>query len=361
MAKSSAKGASQKNKSNGASTASGKASSSGGGSRSQRGAGGPTLVAYLGRAAGKERHIEAALAAHLVMTTRPTYHGRLESHLRDTKARAEKLERRMKSLGGSPRSISAPGSAVMSEVKDAAKMVADRAMSLARGPLDAMRDDHEASTLLENARVEYADASEQIATYAVVRALAKAEGDKDTGKLAKDFGAEHADMADFLEKLIPKLSSAVVKTEARTESKGAAGSSGGRSSSGSSKSSRSNGSSGRASSGGSSGARSSASKSSSAGAGSGGSRSRSGSKAGKSTGGSGGAGSRSRAGTSSGGSRSSGSSGSGTGKSTGGSRSSAASSSGSRSRSSAQGGSSGGRQKASGGRQKTKAKASSGS
>ena len=173
------------------------------------------LVEYIAQAAGKERHIEAALAAHLVITTRPAYHGRLEEHLRATKIRAEKLEGRMKEVGGKTRSIPAAGSAVMGEVKDAAKMVADRAVSLAKGPLDAMRDDHEAQTLLENARVEYSDACEQIGTYTVVRALAKAADDKKTVKLAKDFRDEHADMAEFVENLIPKLSTAVVKTEQR--------------------------------------------------------------------------------------------------------------------------------------------------
>lgn len=344
MAKSSSKSTSQRNKSNGASKASGKAVSKRTGSRQQPSTGSPALVSYLGRAAGKERHIEAALAAHLVMTTRPTYHGRLESHLRDTKVRAEKLEGRMKSLGGSPRSISAPGSAVMGDVKDAAKMVADRALALAKGSLEAMREDHEAPSLLENVRVEYADASEQIATYAVVRALAKAAGDKDTGKLAKDFGAEHADMAEFLEKLIPKLSSAVVKTEARTESKGSTSSSaggssgssrgnasGGRASSGGA--SRGNRSSGRASSGGSSPSQASASKSGSSGKSAAGSRSARGGKTAGSTSGQGGkssGGARSRPKTSSSGS----------------SRSSAPSSSGARSRSSSGGGSAAGRQKA---------------
>lgn len=184
------------------------------------------LVEYIGQAAGKERHIEATLAAHLVMTTRPAYHGRLEEHLRATKIRAEKLEGRMKEVGGSTRSIPGVGSAVMGEVKDAAKMVADRAVSLAKGPLDAMRDDHEAETLLEHARVEYSDACEQIGTYTVVRALAKAADDKKTGKLAKDFRDEHADMAEFVENLIPKLSTAVVKTEARGKAKSGSRSSG---------------------------------------------------------------------------------------------------------------------------------------
>jgi ferritin-like metal-binding protein YciE len=240
MAKGNGKGAAKNTKSSGAgksAATSAKATGAGKSSKAQRDGASTKhvesakLVEYIGQAAGKERHIEAALASHLVMTTRPAYHGRLEEHLRATKVRAEKLEGRVKELGGSTRSIPAVGSAVMGEVKDAAKMVADRAVSLAKGPLDAMRDDHEAETLLEHARVEYSDACEQIGTYTVVGALAKAADDKKTGKLAKDFRGEHADMAEFIEKLIPKLSNAVVKTEVRGQKRSSSDGTGGSASS----------------------------------------------------------------------------------------------------------------------------------
>ncbi len=284
------------------------------------------LVEYLERTAGKEREIESALAAHMVMTSRPAYHERLERHLIATKQRADRLEKRMEKLGGKASGVSALGSEAMSEVKDAARTVADRAIALARGPIDVLRRDDEASRLLDNARNESAAAGEQMANYTVVRALAQAAGDKQTAKMAKAHHEEHADMSEFVEKLIPKLSKAVVRVEAAAtksdgnggEQSGASASNGG---SGSSRA-RSGASGGRSRSGGtspssrggsgsSSGSGSSASSSAkrtAKRASSGGSKAKSGSAASRSSGGSSssrassgssGSGSRAKAGSSS--------------------------------------------------------------
>ncbi|MEA2390022.1 MAG: hypothetical protein QOK31_131 [Solirubrobacteraceae bacterium] len=172
-----------------------------------------TLVDYLSRARDEERRIESALAAHLVMAGRPAYQKRLEGHLEATKLRATELEKRIRRLGGTV-SRSAPSRAAGGrEVRQAAKRVADRAVELAEGPVEKLRRDAEASKLLENARAEYADATAQAGNYTVVRALAKAAGDKGTGRLAKAFRGEHEDMAEYVRKLIPKLSKAAVQAE----------------------------------------------------------------------------------------------------------------------------------------------------
>jgi ferritin-like metal-binding protein YciE len=172
-----------------------------------------TLVEYLGRARDEERRIETALAAHLVMVGRPSYQKRLERHLEATKLRVTELEKQIKRLGGTvSRSAAAGGST--REVRQAAKRVTDRAVELAEGSVDKLRHDAEASRLLDNARSEYADAAAQVGNYSVVRALAKAAGDKNAGKLAKTFRDEHADVAEYVRKLIPKLSKAAVEAEA---------------------------------------------------------------------------------------------------------------------------------------------------
>lgn len=172
-----------------------------------------TLVEYLGRARDEERRIETALAAHLVMVGRPSYQKRLERHLEATKLRVTELEKQIKRLGGTV-SRSAPGRGNAREVRQAAKRVTDRAVELAEGSVEKLRHDAEASKLLDNARAEYADAAAQVGNYSVVRALAKAAGDKNTGKLAKTFRDEHADVAEYVRKLIPKLSKAAVEAEA---------------------------------------------------------------------------------------------------------------------------------------------------
>lgn len=173
-----------------------------------------TLVEYLGRARDEERRIETALAAHLVMVGRPSYQKRLEQHLEATKLRVTELEKQIKRLGGTVSRSTAGRGSNAREVREAAKRVTNRAVELAEGSVEKLRHDAEASKLLDNARAEYADAAAQVGNYSVVRALAKAAGDKNTGKLAKTFRDEHEDLAEYVRKLIPKLSKAAVEAEA---------------------------------------------------------------------------------------------------------------------------------------------------
>ena len=58
------------------------------------------LIQYLSEAYGKEKELETALEAHIAMTTRKPYAKRLQEHLKETKAHARELERRIKKLGG---------------------------------------------------------------------------------------------------------------------------------------------------------------------------------------------------------------------------------------------------------------------
>src|SRR4029078_15595 len=58
------------------------------------------LVQYLNEAYGKEKQLEVALEAHIAMTTKAPYKKRLQAHLKETKAHAREVERRIKKLGG---------------------------------------------------------------------------------------------------------------------------------------------------------------------------------------------------------------------------------------------------------------------
>ena len=63
------------------------------------------LIQYLNEAYGKEKQLETALQAHIAMTTRPPYKRRLKQHLKETKAHARTVERRIKKLGGAAEGI----------------------------------------------------------------------------------------------------------------------------------------------------------------------------------------------------------------------------------------------------------------
>jgi ferritin-like metal-binding protein YciE len=175
------------------------------------------LVQYLNEAFGKERQLEQALTAHIGLTTRPDYRKRLEQHLRETKRHGDRVSRRIKQLGGTAETIPLPGPDAFSEAAEAGLSLAQRALAMAKGPLHAVRGTSEPEKMLKNAKTEYSEEAEEIATYTAIEELAGKVGDKETAKLAKEIRREEERMAGFLQKLIPKLTDAVVRTEIPSE------------------------------------------------------------------------------------------------------------------------------------------------
>ena len=70
-----------------------------------------------------------------------------------------------------------------------------RRAALAKGPLHAMRGTSEPEKMLKNAKTEFSNEAEEIATYTAIETLAKTVGDKETAKLAKDIRREEERMA----------------------------------------------------------------------------------------------------------------------------------------------------------------------
>ena len=175
------------------------------------------VVQYLNEAYGKERHLEQALQAHIGLTTRANYRKRLQEHLRETKRHGDRVARRIKQLGGSAETVSLPGPDAFTEAAEAGMSLAQRALAMARGPLHAVRGTSEPEKMLKNAKTEYSEEAEEIATYTAIEELAHTVGDKETAKLAREIRREEQRMATFLEKLIPKLTDAVARTEIPSE------------------------------------------------------------------------------------------------------------------------------------------------
>jgi ferritin-like metal-binding protein YciE len=156
------------------------------------------LVQYLSEAFGKEKELETSLEAHIAMTTKAPYKKRLQLHLRETKAHARGLERRIKKLGGG-------GQLTQTAV--------GKVMAVAKGPLHMVRGSGEQEKMLKNAKTEYFNEHEEIATYLAIETLAEKVGDRETVKLAKGIRREEERMAKFLEGQIKSLSGAVVSEE----------------------------------------------------------------------------------------------------------------------------------------------------
>ena len=182
------------------------------------------LIQYLNEAYGKEKQLEQALQAHIAMTTRAPYKKRLQQHLRETKSHAREVERRIKQLGGKAEAANLPGPEAASEAASKVVGAAQRAVALAQGPLHALRGTGEQEKLLKNAKTEYQDEAEEIATYTAILTFAEAVGDRDTAKLAKAIIREEERMASFLAKLIPQLTKAVVTAEVPASERRAASS-----------------------------------------------------------------------------------------------------------------------------------------
>lgn len=152
------------------------------------------LVQYLNEAYGKERELETALQAHILMTSKGPYQKRLKQHLKETKSHAKMLDRRIKKLGGGVQTL---------------QTVVGKATAAAKGPLHAIRGDGAQEKMLKNAKTEYFNEHEEIATYLAIEALADRVGDKETAKLARAIRRDEERMAKFLETQIRALSKAV--------------------------------------------------------------------------------------------------------------------------------------------------------
>jgi ferritin-like metal-binding protein YciE len=171
------------------------------------------LVQYLNEAYGKEKQLETALTADISITTDKTYRKRLQGHLKETRDHARRLKSRIRALGGKAEEVSVPGPEAISDVASGAMSLANRAVAAAKGPTHMLRGTGEQEKLLKNAKTQYWNEFEEIATYYAIETLADVVGDKETHDLAKSIRREEERMARYLEKLIPKLARSTAREE----------------------------------------------------------------------------------------------------------------------------------------------------
>src|SRR5438132_134836 len=89
------------------------------------------LIQYLNEAYGKEKQLETTLQAQIRLAEK-TLKKRLQDHLKETKAQARGLERRIKQLGGKATATNLPGPDAVSDVASAATSVANKAVAAAK-------------------------------------------------------------------------------------------------------------------------------------------------------------------------------------------------------------------------------------
>lgn len=156
------------------------------------------LIQYLSEAYGKERELEVALQADIAMTSKAAYKKRLRQHLKETKAHAKALDRRIKKLGGGGQTV---------------QSLVGKATAVAKGPLHMLRGSGEQEKLLKNAKTQFTAEQEEISTYLALEVFATKVGDPETAKLARDIRKEEERMAKFLETQIRQLAAATALEE----------------------------------------------------------------------------------------------------------------------------------------------------
>jgi ferritin-like metal-binding protein YciE len=163
------------------------------------------IVQYLNEAHGSELALVRQLQAQIAMTPQGQYRKGLETHLRETRRHAERVEARLSELGEGNNPLQAGLGGLESLI--------GQALALTKTPLDLVRGSGGEEKVLKNAKDSCAAEALEIATYTALARLARNAGDADTERLAKSILADEQKMLDRLLKEIPGLTDAVAQAE----------------------------------------------------------------------------------------------------------------------------------------------------
>jgi ferritin-like metal-binding protein YciE len=148
------------------------------------------VVQYLNEAHATEHALVRVLQSQIAMTSRGSYRNALETHLRETREHADRVERRLQALG--------EGSNPLMTVVGVLETVVGHALALGKTPLDLLRGSGGEEKVLKNAKDACASESLEIATYTALERLARSVGDDETAKLAASIRADEEKMLERL-------------------------------------------------------------------------------------------------------------------------------------------------------------------
>ncbi len=163
------------------------------------------IVQYLNEAHGAELALVRQLQAQIAMTPKGQYRDGLETHLKETRRHAERLEGRLAELG--------QGNNPLQVGLGALESLVGQALALTKTPLDLVRGTGGEEKVLKNAKDSCAAEALEIATYTAIARLARIAGDTKTERLANSVMADEQRMLDRLSKEIPRLTDLVARAE----------------------------------------------------------------------------------------------------------------------------------------------------
>jgi ferritin-like metal-binding protein YciE len=165
------------------------------------------IAQYLGEAHATEQALVTMLRSQIAMTPRGSYREGLESHLRETRDHANRVQRRLDEIGRG-------GNPIQAGVGLAQRIVG-QALALGKTPFDLLRGGGGDEKVLKNAKDSCAAEALEIATYTAIERLARSVGDEVTQALANSILADEQRMLERIFREIPKLTEAVVRAEIR--------------------------------------------------------------------------------------------------------------------------------------------------
>ena len=165
------------------------------------------IVQYLNEAHTAEQALVTVLQSQIAITPRGSYRKGLESHLRETREHATRVQRRLDELG--------QGSSPIQAGVGRFQSVVGQALAVGKTPLDLVRGTGGEEKVLKNAKDACATEALEIATYTAIERLASFVGDKATQALAESIRGDEQKMLDRILREIPKLTEAVVRSEIR--------------------------------------------------------------------------------------------------------------------------------------------------
>lgn len=162
-------------------------------------------IQYLNEAHASEQALTRVLQTQIAVTPRGSFRKALESHLRETRQHADRIQARISELGGDDNPLERGIGLIESAF--------EQVIAVGKVPLDLMRGSGGEEKLLKNAKDAYAAEALEIATYTAIERFARALGDTRTADLAASILADEQKMLDRLLREIPKLTDAVFEAE----------------------------------------------------------------------------------------------------------------------------------------------------
>jgi ferritin-like metal-binding protein YciE len=163
------------------------------------------VLQYLREAHASEVALTRVLRSQTLMTPKGRYRTLLESHLRETRDHARRLEQRMAQLGR--------GREPLQAILGFAENTLGQFLALGKAPLDLIRGSGGEEKVLKNAKDTCATEAWEVATYTAIERLAHDVRDDATARLAASIRSEEEQMLDRVLREIPRLTDAVVAAE----------------------------------------------------------------------------------------------------------------------------------------------------